>query len=623
MAVPAFQFPPSLIERHIEELKKRGITPEFAISSGVRTAADNELRTLGFDAALPGDEKRKGLQGLCFEYVDLETRLPATYRIKPDVPFTLQGGTAKYLSRAGDKIRVYFPHTTTIDASNNPKINVIITEGEFKTLAIAEKICPIASRETQVIGLQGVNGGWHRDKITATLPDGTKETRKEGHPHLIDDLEAWEWKKRVVYICFDSDVGSKAQAVEFKKSKRSGSWGAEYTLSLLLRARGADVRIVILPTPLNGFKYGADDYIAQLGAHDFLRLIYNNWVVERDVDAILYQPEQNRIRLEMAAALIARAPAMPPFVVDGLLPLGCLGMITAGTGVGKSLMSIALCHSVSTGGKFLDQFQCEKGTAIYIQTELPEWMVAHRLKAIGDLSPNFIVCNPGMTFPMNYWEPDGFNKRRETGNRERVMYLMEQIKSARPNLVVFDPLKDFSTISLTDPLAAEHVMKVFQMIAEYCKCAVMIVHHSRKIGGRNGTYEGSDDSYGAFNIAGSMSCQISIYTQTKADGTMRYKIVFSKTRCGVAIKPMELDRMSGIDSSGWSAIEWEGHTSVDVGIDQKILQALQDQGGLSYKEICDRAEIKKDSFYRAYEKLYKKGLVTKRGNVYYMCGVEE
>ena len=55
-AVSPFKFPPSLSARHEEELRKRGIGKEFALASGVRTAADNELRELNFQASLPHQE---------------------------------------------------------------------------------------------------------------------------------------------------------------------------------------------------------------------------------------------------------------------------------------------------------------------------------------------------------------------------------------------------------------------------------------------------------------------------------------------------------------------------------------------------------------------------------------
>ena len=237
-----FTHPPSLQPRHVEELKKRAISKEFALASGVRTAADNELRALGFEASIPLDQRKNGLQGSSFAYRDLATSREVSWRLKPDTAFSLNGKAARYLSRAGDKLRCFYPHTTVAEFVPNTKVQVILTEGEYKALSIAENIVPIASRPTCVIGLQGVNGGWHRDKITVTLPTGKKETRKEGHAHLIDDLEAWEWRKRVVYVVFDSDVGSKTNAALFKRNKREGAWGAEHQLAQLLRAKGAEVR---------------------------------------------------------------------------------------------------------------------------------------------------------------------------------------------------------------------------------------------------------------------------------------------------------------------------------------------------------------------------------------------
>jgi hypothetical protein len=105
----------------------------------VRTACDNELRDHNFQASLPREERSKGLQGICFPYVDLELKAEAAWGIKPDTMFTMSDGShPKYLSRVGDKARAYFPHTTTLDMLSDPKVNVVITEGEDAMLWTAE-----------------------------------------------------------------------------------------------------------------------------------------------------------------------------------------------------------------------------------------------------------------------------------------------------------------------------------------------------------------------------------------------------------------------------------------------------------------------------------------------------
>jgi hypothetical protein len=212
------------------------------------------LRDLNFQASLPHEERKKGLQGICFPYVDLGLNAEAAWRIKPDTTFTMSDGAhPKYLSRIGDKVRTYFPHTTTLDMLSDPKVNVVITECEYKTLAIAEALQKAEQkRKFAVIGLQGVNGGWHREKHVVPTADGGYEKKPTGPPKLIDNLQIVEWKKRTVYICFDSEIASKKHAWAFKQSKYAGTWGAEYTLAF-------DLRHAETPDPMELFRIGGEN----------------------------------------------------------------------------------------------------------------------------------------------------------------------------------------------------------------------------------------------------------------------------------------------------------------------------------------------------------------------------
>ena len=123
----------------------------------------------------------------------------------------------------------------------------MFTEGEYKTLAIAEALQKVEpKRKFAVIGLQGATAAGTGTRYV--VPPRTAATRRtRGHPQLIEDLQEIEWKNARVYIGFDSDVGSRKHAAAFKQSRHSGAWGAEYTLAELLRAQGAEVRIVEIP----------------------------------------------------------------------------------------------------------------------------------------------------------------------------------------------------------------------------------------------------------------------------------------------------------------------------------------------------------------------------------------
>src|SRR5690606_29530474 len=123
----------------------------------------------------------------------------------------------------------------------------------------------------------------------------------------------------------------------------------EHVLAELLRAQGADVRIVEIPHPDDGQKVGADDYIAHCGAYDFYKLLCNTWVARRDPDAILYRPRSEPIVFVEAAELGRNKPERPPEMIHGILPLGGVGLIAGAPKTGKSGIALNVALSVVQG----------------------------------------------------------------------------------------------------------------------------------------------------------------------------------------------------------------------------------------------------------------------------------
>ena len=620
--VSPFRFPPSLSAQHEEELRKRAISKEFALASGVRSAYDNELRDLNFQASLPHEERKKGLQGICFPYVDLELMAEAAWRIKPDTAFTLSDGShPKYLSRVGDKVRAYFPHTTTPELLSDPKANIVITEGEYKALAIAEALQKAErKRRLAVIGLQGVNGGWHREKHFVPTPDGGHEKKSVGPVKLIDDLQAIEWKKRTVYICFDSDVAGKKHASAFKQSKYAGAWGAEFVLAELLRAQGAEVRIVEIPDNDNGEKVGADDYIARHGQYQFLKLLWNNWTARRDVDKALYRPNPEALVFVEAREIVKAKPPRPVFVIDKLLPEGGTMIVAAAPKVGKSGIELNAAKAIATGEDFLGVFPVRKGRCVYVQTEIPAWAMAERLKLMGDLPEGMLIHTPGR-FKLNLWEEDGYQKKRETGNRERVAGLIQALRAQAASLVIFDPLRHFHSLNELNVDHVAHLFEVFRAIGRAVPCGVMIVHHHRKTARSQVEYEGAEDMSGSGALFGEADSILSVYKKVRrSDDTRRYKMVFD-LRHAETPDPMELFRMGGENSMLWTAEPWVDTPSAltDESLD-RILAVLSKDRMARYKAraIEEMAGIKRTALYGKLNQLVRSGQIKKDGNLYYV-----
>lgn len=620
-ATPDGQMVPLRIEpRHVDQLKARAISKEFALLSGIRSAADNEVRQLGFAASLPRDAQSGGLQGILFPYVDLADRHVITWRLKPDKSIPMPERDAKYLSLIGSGSHPFLPHTTTKEKLDNIKVNVIITEGEFKTLAIAEALGKVkTNRETVVVGLNGVNGGWHRDKKVVETADGGHEKKPTGNPHLIDELEAIEWRKRTVYVAFDSDVGTRKHAIEFKKSRYAGAWGAEYTLVELLRARGAEVRIVEIPS--NGqAKLGADDYIAQYGAQEFVRLLWNNWTSQRDVEKCLYTDAERSLVFTQANDLKNLKLVRPAFIVQSLLPESGTMIVAAAPKVGKSSLALNLARCVALGECFLGRFRCEAAPVIYIQSEIPDWAMSERLKLMGDLPEGIYINNPGK-MQLNLWEEDGYQKRRETGARERVVGLINAIRERKAKMVIFDPLRHFHSLNENNVDHIAHLFEVFRGIGRAAGCGVVIVHHHRKIGRAQVKYEGAEDMSGSGALFGEADSILSIYKQVRADDTCRYKLIFD-TRHSEQIDAMELYRMEGINTMLWEAQKWEDNKSTRLSAEDKILEALQD-GGMAAHDISKKTFVSRQHVYKVLSHLEKLEKVKNVGNVYYLNDLVE
>lgn len=183
------------------------------------------------------------------------------YRLRRDHPDIENGKPArKYMAPPGRGNLLYFPVGTDPAWLADPQLPLVITEGEFKTIALAR-----AARHGQQITkprflAAGLAGVWNwRGTVGKTIDAQGHRVDVKG---AIPDLQHIRWEDRQVLILFDADL-------EDNESVRI----ARFQLSKELRSRAAQVSWFAWPPDHPPQAKGIDDLLAAIGPEPVLRLI--------------------------------------------------------------------------------------------------------------------------------------------------------------------------------------------------------------------------------------------------------------------------------------------------------------------------------------------------------------
>ena len=230
---------------HLADLRASGLSDEQIRDCGFYTETDPSAVAKLLNWKRPATDLGPCL---CIPFHGTDGKPSGYTRVKPSKPRQKDGKTVKYESPVGKPNRAYIPPATRAKLAD-PTITLIVTEGEKKT-------CAADQHGLASLGLVGVYG-WVAKRGTDT--DG----RQIGERELIPDLAAIPWTDRAVYIVYDSDAETNANVRQ-----------AELHLAEALQARGADVRVVRLPTGKDGAKVGLDDYLLAHNATDLHHLMF-------------------------------------------------------------------------------------------------------------------------------------------------------------------------------------------------------------------------------------------------------------------------------------------------------------------------------------------------------------
>ncbi len=223
-----------LLPAHIEDLRSSGLSDETIQDANLVTVSPEAAENyLGYDPTVPC---------LTFPYPPL--REDPYYRFKPERPLVFGNGERrKYLAKKNGGNRLYIPPCEDLeDVIINTDRDLVITEGEKKALKAYQEGYTAAA----------LSGVWSwKEKVDS----------ETGKTRVIDELEAFKWQDRTVYIVFDSDAAENGAVQK-----------AEDALGNYLCGRGARVLIARIPSE-GAEKVGLDDSLVKEENEAFDRLL--------------------------------------------------------------------------------------------------------------------------------------------------------------------------------------------------------------------------------------------------------------------------------------------------------------------------------------------------------------
>lgn len=249
-----------LTEADLKLLSASFITPALAHSVGIFRVASPD------GAEITGRNGSADYSGIIFPYKLPGVSSVREYRLRRDNPDLEQGSDGevkqkrKYLAPPGRGNLLYFVPMTACEWLNDTSLPICITEGEKKTLALWELSWYGLYESASVPRFLpvGLSGAWNwRGKIGK---EENEKGRRQAVKGVIPDFGLIEWKGRIVYIVYDTNVRT-------NDSIRAARLG----LAKELTKRGAAVRLADLPE-MAGVN-GVDDLLALKGANYVLALL--------------------------------------------------------------------------------------------------------------------------------------------------------------------------------------------------------------------------------------------------------------------------------------------------------------------------------------------------------------
>ncbi len=439
----------TLHPHHLLDLQNSGLSDETIRASGCYSGQEPTTRMLlGFGVG----------PGLVFPFPGCTKSDGTTpfVQVKPDkMPEVL--GRAKYITPKESGCRLYIPPTFNRDFLQNAKVSLFLTEGAKKALKATQEGLPC-------LAFAGVDA-W-RD-------------RRDGQSAAIPDLDQVVWKKRTVYIVYDSDLAYKMPV----------RW-AEFRLCRELQQRGARVCTIRLPMAPNGKKQGFDDYLPTHSAENFCSI---------EPEEIEHPDKPGSVvrftTLDLGDFLDVTLEHKPDIVGDGILTQASLVSLVGRAKLGKTwiLTQLGLTVAGMDDHWLVSDIPVKTtGKVMYINAEVSEEIFQRRLRLMlqaAEKEGQEIGKARRQFFPVSVRGQLKLDKR---DGEETLLKLADKIK---PILIILDPIGPLHNLDENRADEMGRLLNTLQTVCHKTNASVLFSHHSAKnVEGREDIHMGRGSS---------------------------------------------------------------------------------------------------------------------------------
>jgi hypothetical protein len=324
--------------------------------------------------------------------------------------------------------------------------------------------------------------------------------------------------------------------------------------------------------------------------------------------------------IETWAEFRDHTPPAVPYLVDGVVPVGAVGMLGAGAKCGKSWLALHMAVCLASGRPFLGRFVVpEARPVVYVALE---GMRANLRARIGVLSRGAALDPDGADLELLHllYKPRAQVDLRDA---ESTHELLAEMLALGPALAVFDVLRKAATVRESNEGVSDfrQVLANIQPLLD-AGSAVLFPHHNAKVTSESEKRDAGERMSGSGSLYGSADFGMFI---TRYDRASRMMVVELVSRDEADLGKLTV-RLVGQGSSQHGGFTYHDRCVVTATSEhdadeqraedqeQAIADYLADHGGASQTKIVEAVGGNAQDARRTLQRMINRGTVFKDDN---------